>query len=396
MNKYIKALAGISLIVLASQECFSAVIKNYDQKMQTALSLRTEGKSEEAKKIYSEIIAASPDDVDALVGRGFCLIRNKTSFIDAENDFHAVIEIAPSYVDAYYGLALIYKRSGQWNKALRILETAAENCSEEKGLGYLSDISWRIGHLSLARAIDVRPLSQSTRMLKGYTDELYLSYTYDSVQNRSDWHQGGATYVHHPRPDLNMGASFFKYRRNNEDDGQLGLSLSYRHNINWDIGYQNFFSTERNFLARQKHHTMFHYSLASSTLLGVGLRFDEYDDGWAKVGRFDFRQYVHSFYAEYSLLAGHDSFDRAVATHIVRVGYEGDDKLSAHIGYARGDETIEQAGGASFSDQNVESLFLNLKYFFSPKWGIILAGGPEYRDSELFRTTAASSAFLRF
>ncbi len=396
MTKMIKAVAVLSLIMLASLQCWAAVIEDYDASMQAAITLRAEGNYEAAIAIYSQLLAANPADTDALVGRGFCLIHDPNAWHAAETDFREVVASAPSYIDAYYGLALIYKRSGRWAEALRILELAAANCVGEDALHYLSDISWQVGHLTLARSIDPRSRAQSTRILRGYKGELYLNYTYDWVEDRPDWYQYGAVYVHHPRPDLNVGASLFRYRRNEEYDEQLGLSLSYRHNLNWTFGYHAYLALDADFLARQKHHPVFSYSFPSFTVVSAGLRFDEYDNGWANVGQFYCRQYLRSSYAEYGLLSGRDNFDRPVTTHIVKVGYDYADRLFAQLGYSNGDETVEQAGGSQFSDQLVESLFCNLRYFFSPKWGLTLAAGPEYRDRTLFRTTGSASVVSRF
>jgi hypothetical protein len=94
-------------------------------------------------------------------------------------------------------------------------------------------------------------------------------------------------------------------------------------------------------------------------VIGVGVRLDEYKNGWAKVGLFDFKQYISSFYGEYTLLTGQDNFDRSVMTHIARVGYEKEDKFFCHVGYSYGDETVDSYGGSSFSDQLVESIFLD-------------------------------------
>ncbi len=391
-----ESIATLSLILLVSLACRSAVAQSYEEEMQAALLLRHEGNSEAAGKIYSKIIAANPGDVDARVGRGFCLIQNEKVFADAEKDFEVVIKLAPSYIDAYYGLALIYKRRGRWREAMQILEIAEEHCADEDGRKYLADICWQIGHLSLARSVTTGSNSETTERVKGYSNEVYLNYTYDWVEDRPDWYQASAVYVRHLRPDLNVGASFSTYRRSGEYDEQLGLSLGYRHNIYWSFEYQGFYSADNDFLARQKHHPMFHCSFPSSTVVGAGLKWDEYEDGWATSGRFDVRQYVRSFYVEYSVLAGRDNFDRSVTTHIAKVGYESDNRLFAHLGYSSGDETSGEVGGSVFSDQRVESLFVNLRYFFSPKCGIIVAGGPEYRDSELFRTTGAISGFSRF
>ena len=385
------------LVFFVVPKSFSTSIEDYDELMREALSLRKEARLEEAGKIYSHIIAENPDDVDALVGRGFCLLRHKDFYKKAEKDFQKVIDKTPCYIDAYYGLVLINKRSGRWNEAKALLEKARENCAEdEKALRYLSDISWQIGHFPLARSVDKKFPPEKTRKLKDFHHEFYLNYTYDWVEDRPDWHQAGLTYVHHFRPDINSGLSFTEYKRNDTYDHQIGLSLSYRFNMNLSFEYQSYFSTDRNFLADQKHHPILYYSFPSFTVIGAGVRLDEYKNGWSEVGQFDFKQYIRSFYGEYTLLTGQDNFDRSVMTHIVKVGYEKEDKLFCHVGYSYGDETVDLYGGSNFSDQLVESIFFNLRYFINAKWGVILAGGPEFRDSKLYRTTGAISLFMRF
>lgn len=397
MRKVLNTTFIIFLVLFVAQRSFSASVENYDELMQEAFSLRKEARFEEAEKIYSRIIAQNPDDVDALVGRGFCLLRHEGFFKKAEKDFQKVIDKTPCYIDAYYGLALINKRSGRWNEAKALLEKAEESCAEnEKALRYLSDISWQIGHFPLARSVDKKFPPEKTRKLKDFHHEFYLNYTYDWVEDRPDWHQAGLTYVHHFRPDINAGLSWTEYKRNDTYDHQIGLSLSYRFNMNLSFEYQSYFSTDRNFLADQKHHPILYYSFPSFTVIGAGVRLDEYKNGWSEVGRFDFKQYIRSFYGEYTLFTGQDNFDRSVMTHIAKVGYEKEDKFICHVGYSYGDETIDLYGGSNFSDQLVESIFFNFRYYINAKWGVILAGGPEYRDSKLYRTTGAISLFMRF
>lgn len=166
--------------------------------------------------------------------------------------------------------------------------------------------------------------------------------------------------------------------------------------MNLSFEYQGYFSANPDFLAAQKYHPILYYSFPSFTVIGLGVRLDKYDTGWAKVGRFELRQYIGSFYAEYTLFSGKDNFNRSVTTHIGKVGFEKEDKLFCYAGYSNGDETLDLGGGSIFSDQLVESIFFNLRYYISTKWGVMLSGGPEYRDHRLFRTTGAVSLFVRF
>ncbi|UCE41666.1 MAG: YaiO family outer membrane beta-barrel protein [Candidatus Aminicenantes bacterium] len=397
MKIVLNELCIFLLIILLMQNGYSSTQEDYDELMQRAFSLRKEARFEEAEKIYSRILEKNPDDVDALVGRGFCFLHNKDLFKKAEEDFQEVIDKTPSYVDAYYGLALIYKRSAKWNKAREALEKARGSCAgDEEALRYLSDISWQISHFPLARSIDKEYPPTATRKLKEFYNEIYLNYTNDWVKDRPDWYQAGLTYVRYFRPDFNANLSFTQYRRYGIDDSQIGLGLNYRYDMNFSFEYQGYFSINQYFLAGQKHHPIMYYNFPSSTLIGLGVRLDKYETGWAKVGRFEFKQYMGSFYGEYSLYIGKDDFNRSVTTHIVKVGFEKENKIFCYAGYSNGDETVEPGGGTIITDQLVETVFINLRYFLSPKWGIFLAGGPEYRDKKLFRTTIALSLFVRF
>jgi YaiO family outer membrane protein len=383
----------LALFTLATDVAVSA--ESYDELMEKARLLRQADHFEEAADIYKNLIAANPDDTDALVGRGFCLLHRK-AYNEAKRDFQSVIEKAPSYIDAYYGLAILYKRTGKWKEVKATLDQAFKNSTgNEKSLNYLADICWRLGYLSLARSIDKKEPAARTRELKGYLDELYFGYTHDFLKKEADWNSGGVAYYHHFRPDINAGLSFESYRRNETNDHQIGIDVNYRYDMNLSLEYIGFFSTEHNFLAIQKHHPVLYYNLPSSTLIGTGVRFDEYENGWAKVGSFSLKQYYRSFYGEYTIHAGNDNFERPVTTQIFKAGYE-KDNFYFYLGYSRGSETLDSAGGSIFSNQFIETVFFGTRYLINKKYGLILAGGPEYRDSDLFRTTMSVTFFVRF
>ncbi len=397
MKNVLNAACLLLLIFLVVQNTYGSAQDNYAELMQLALSLRNEARFEEAEKIYTRILGNNPDDVDALVGRGFCLLRDKDLYGKAEEDFQKVIDRTPSYVDAYYGMALIYKRSGKWKQAKGVLEKARKNCAgEEEALRYLSIISWQVSHFPLARSLDKEYPPEANRKLREYKNDIYLNYMHDWVKDQPDWYQAGLTYVRYFRPDLVANFSYAQYKRHGENDGQIGLGMSYRYNMNLSFEYQAYISTQQNYLAAHKHHPIVYYSFPSSTVIGLGARLDKYDSGWARVARFELRQYIGSFYGEYTLYTGQDNFARSVTTHIGKVGYEKEEKLLCYAGYSYGDETVELGGGSSFPDQIVETVFLNLRYYVSTKWGVLLSGGPEYRDNKLFRTTGAVALFVRF
>lgn len=375
----------------------AASAQTYEERMQAALESCNEGRIEEALTLYDQILAQNPQDVDALVRRGFCLLRQRENFDRARADFQKVVDLTPTYVDAYYGLALIYRRTGEWAMARQILEQAQGHIVDNQdALDYLASISWQVGHLPLARSIDTMPAGERTLELRGFRNELFLNSSYDWVEDRPDWYHAGFSYTRHLRPDLVGGFSFHQYRRNDMDDGEIGLHFAYRWNMHLSLEYQGLFGTERNFLAIQKHRPTLVFSLPTFTVLGIGMRWDEYESGWSNVARLSLKQYYRIYYGEYTLLTGKDNFDQSVTTHIGRLGFEKDEKLFGHIGYSYGDETLDQFGSSVFSDQLVESLFFNIRYFVDKTWGIVVAGGSEYRDDQLFRTTAALSVFFRF
>lgn len=397
MRKKTILTVALVLILTGFQTSFISAAGNYEDNMQVALKFRHEARFDEAINIYNLIISENPNDVDALVGRGFCYLQNKDLYERAKADFQKVVKETPTYIDAYYGLALIDKRTGKWKEAKKILQQAKYHAAgDQRSTDYLADIAWRIGHIQLARSIDSIPAYERVKNLKGFTNEIYLDYIHDWVEDRPDWKQAGITYIHHFRPDMTGGLSFNTYERNEIDDQQIGLTFAYRYNMEISLEYQSYFSTEQNFLARQKHHPTLYYSIPSLTVIGLGLRLDEYESGWAETGKFEIKQYFDSFYGAYTLHIGEDNFNRFVATQIAKIGYEHEKKLLCHIGYSYGDETIDTSGGSNFSDQLVEAIFLGLRYFVSQKWGIILAGGPEYRDSKLYRTTGSFSVFFNF
>ena len=97
MRKIIITLFFLFLISFVAQTSFAAALENYDALMQEALSLRKEARFDEAEKLYSLIISENPEDVDALVGRGFCSLHHKDLYRKAEEDFQNLISIIEKF-----------------------------------------------------------------------------------------------------------------------------------------------------------------------------------------------------------------------------------------------------------------------------------------------------------
>jgi tetratricopeptide (TPR) repeat protein len=71
------------------------------------------GPIEAAESIYEEILVISPDSVDALVGKGFCLGYNPGKYEDALSFFNRAIEIKPEYAKPYYEAGWVSLRAGE-------------------------------------------------------------------------------------------------------------------------------------------------------------------------------------------------------------------------------------------------------------------------------------------
>ena len=396
--KYLYILFSLAVfMMLGVQEGFSVVIKDYDKLMQEAATLRHSGRLDEAEATYNAILSQNPDDTDALVGRGFSRMRDKRYYDEAIADFEKAIELAPKYVDAYLGQATAYRRRGNWPKAKEIMHQAAKACEgDEEKMRYLAATSWREGYYIFARRLDREYPPDPERELIKHPSEIAVYYMYDWVDNRPGWEESGMVLSHKLRPDLNVSLSQSTYRRNDDNDYVLGAGIAYRYNYYLTFQYQSYFAQEGEFLADQKHRPEFSIRLPSSTVLSSGVHLDKYSDDWAKVGLFGARQYFGSLYVDYKLQSGEDNFDKGVMTHIGQMGYENEGWYSLRFGYSTGNESIDPGGGSLFSNETVETFFGNIRYYFGPRWGIITAGGREYRNNDFYRDTASLSMFIRF
>jgi len=307
------------------------------------------------------------------------------------------IELAPQYVDAYFGQAAAYRRRGNWSKAKDIIHQAGEACEgDEEKMRYLAVSSWSEGYYRFARRLDKEYPPDSQRKLIEYPSEISVYYAYDWVDDRPNWEESGMVLSHKLRPDLSVSFSESTFRRNDDIDYVFGAGIAYRYNYYLTFQYQSYFAQDGTFLADAKHRPEFSIRLPTSTVLKSGVHLDKYSNDWAKVGLFGARQYFGSAYVDYQLLSGVDNFDKGVITHIGQLGYEKEGRYSMRFGYATGNESIESGGGSSFSGETVETFFGNIRYHFGPRWGIITAGGREYRSNDFYRDTASLSMFIRY
>jgi YaiO family outer membrane protein len=365
--------------------------------MREASELQRSGKQETAEKIYNEVLSNNPDDVDALVGRGFCRLKDKSRYEEALADFKRVIQLAPDYVDAYFGQAIIYRRRGDRASARDVLLQCKRACEgDEEKLRYLAVLCWREGHFSLARQLDREYPPPPHRRLIKHPNEVCLNYSPDWVKNRPDWETMGFSFVRQQRRDFTWWFSFTRYYRYQKDDLEVGLGIAFRYTHSFGIEYEGYFSDSAGFLADQKHLLKSNITLPSSTIVGLGLNLSKYNKDWARLGRLELTQYIGACHAKYTLLSGMDNNDESVTTHIFELSYERELRYSFRLGYATGNESIDRGGGSFFSDLRVDTLFTSVRYYLTSTWGLIIGGAREWRDERFNRDMVSVSIFKRF
>ncbi|TFW29841.1 YaiO family outer membrane beta-barrel protein [Massilia arenosa] len=103
----------------------SAPAATYDQQYQRARELARAGDIPGAIDIYSQLLAASPRNADARLGRGLAYARLEAWAL-AEADLLGATEAAPNYADAWSALADMYRWSGRPTMAIAAYDRLAE------------------------------------------------------------------------------------------------------------------------------------------------------------------------------------------------------------------------------------------------------------------------------
>jgi len=369
---------------------------NYDRNMRKAREFRLSGRQKEAESIYNDILKENPDDTDALVGRGFCRL-SKGRFTGAADDFNRAIELAPDYVDAYVGKAILHRRKGDRGSALAALEVCEQALGKDQNKQrYLAESSWREGHFGFARGLDSRYGVRPGRKLVDYPNEIYLNASLDRLERGDDWDSTGITYVRRHRPDLTWWISHTLYGRYDDSDSESGAGLAFRPTGRISLALEGYISDAEDFLAEYKYKAIANIEILSYTILGLGADFSRYGSDWSEVGRLELTRYVGEFYGKYTLLAGNDSNDENVSTSIFEMGCEKELRYSIRIGYAAGNESVEEGTGTEFSQDEIDTVFGSVRYYVTPEWGLIVGGSYEWRDGDPFREGGSLSAFYRF
>ncbi len=125
--------------------------------------LRRTGKSAEASAIYEELLLRNNKDVDALVGRGFCRLKDDADLNAALSDFTTVMSASPLYADAFIGAAICYKRMKDTVRMDEIIQRVAQSAAgDEERKQKVAQSAWTAGLPELARKLDAKFSSMST------------------------------------------------------------------------------------------------------------------------------------------------------------------------------------------------------------------------------------------
>jgi len=86
-----------------------------------AKKAREGGETARALELYGKALAAQPDNVDALTGRGLCYFE-LGQYAPAETSFQRALQLDLEHPDAIMGLAETYRQQGKKTQAVELFE----------------------------------------------------------------------------------------------------------------------------------------------------------------------------------------------------------------------------------------------------------------------------------
>lgn len=390
------SLAGLAMALSATAQDLPGT---YEARFQQATTYRLAGQTRQAVEIFNQMLEKNPKDADARVGRGFSRLRDGHLDLALE-DFRKTIDASPTYVDAYVGASAVHRRQGRPAESRALLDECARACAgRTNSLKYLAESAWREGHFKLARSLDSRYPRNPDRTLVPRPNTVYLSYSHDWPKYGDEWDSAGFTFARRERPDLSWSIGAREYGRYGTDDFDVSAGATYRHRDGLGASYGGVFSDDRGFLAEQKHRLVVNADTWHGAEVNIGADLSYYDGPrWSRRGVIGLRQDIGNWFARAGLSAGQDSNDKEVFSYSLGIGYEKESRYAIALSFSKGNETIEieRADGFEFRDDDVRSLSLQCRYYFTPEIGTMFGGSHEWRNGEDFRDGVSFALFTSF
>ena len=102
-----------------------------DSLLKKATRLAENNRCAEARGFYEKILDASPADVEALTGLGYCHI-DAGEFAKAQAKFRAALGVSPRYAEALNGIAEAYRFQGIKEQAIESYKSTSR-CTRRAG-----------------------------------------------------------------------------------------------------------------------------------------------------------------------------------------------------------------------------------------------------------------------
>lgn len=178
MKKVYYLLTSI-IILLSVVGCSGRSEATWQEQYELGVRYLSEGNYEEAIIAFTAVIEIDPMQASAYVGRGQAYVfsaETEDTLTAAQADFEMAIGLDETLPDAWLGLADVYIRRGDYDKALEVLKEGLEKTSGDQS------IADKITEVESGNILDS---SGKTRRMSHYNEsgvlEWYHEYTYNAL-----------------------------------------------------------------------------------------------------------------------------------------------------------------------------------------------------------------------
>lgn len=391
---------------------------SYEQQFEQARNAANNGQPAMAVEIYTRLLAASPNNVDVLYGRGLAYSRMQ-QWESAEKDMLAATNAAPAYTDVWSSLADIYMWTDRPAKAVAVYDRLIAQKPTDAALYVARAKAYRDASQPGPARADLDKAAE----LNG--DRQAIADVRDSMQPKItalalaapgavapagfDWQaslSGSATRVD-PR-DQRWADQTFAVRRYWERGSLAFETLRVHrfddHDVAWALdGYANLWSgayanvryqqapQQRLFPHRswraevyQSVGSGWELSASNDTMLFAS-RVDIYGVG---IGKYVGNYYLLLRHTNVLTATSHGTGDRLLG----RYYYRGDGDSYVELARSRGrsDDTLSLVGGRTHSG----ATGINWVHYVTPRWGFKL-GASYSRESTGGKEKGVSAALYR-